>query len=156
MSKKSDRISIRLSPDMKKQLDEYASRKNETLSQSVEQALNSFFGAEDYWTILWKRMNRQHKAMTTTHADVEALIEIILLAIQYMFTLAPGLDENSIREQDQKSQSRIKFNKFLDSARSRIEKGGLFHDIVNSTERSVASSVFNAADEYDETEGGKQ
>lgn len=69
--------------------------------------------------------------MTTTNAEIEALIEIVMLAVQYMFTLVPGLDEEAIKDEKYQNQSAIRFEKFVASARSRIEKGGVFPEIFS-------------------------
>ena len=113
-------------PDLKKKVSNYALLNNCSLSEVVTTALNAYLEDDDYWTILFKRLNRERKAISNLERRIEMLIELILLQLQYWFALTPELSSEEFNQQ--KKTGYTYFTRFLDTYRDSLMKGGLLHE----------------------------
>lgn len=128
MSRK--QISFMPGAELKKKLEKYAAKNGSSVSEVVVNALNEFFEDENFWDILFKRLNRNQDAFKKNEQKINILLEMFDLFIYYFFALTAEF--SSEEERQLKDRAGVRHNKFFDSLCRQLQKNENFIERLNS------------------------
>lgn len=126
MGRIKDNFTIRLDRELKRKVGNYAIRNNCTMTDVVVSSLNAYLVDDDNWTMLFGRINRMRKAITNLERRIEMMIELMLLQLQYWFTLTPELTNEEFKQMKQRGD--VQFTKFIDIYKNSLMKGGILQE----------------------------
>ncbi len=115
---------IRLSPDVARQLAEYASRKRASQAEIVEAALVSFLspdGSERMEAAFSRRIDRVMRQMEQLDRNVEVGNEALALFVRFWLTANPPLPDSAMASAQ--AQGKERYDGFVQALARRLDTG---------------------------------
>lgn len=123
-SRKKQRLSVYLDPDVMKALAAYAARRDQSLSLIAEAGIASFLSpdaAERQEAATTKRLDQLDRRMTRMERDVGIAVETLAVFVRFWLTTTPALPEPAAQAARAKSSER--YEAFVAALGRRLAKG---------------------------------
>lgn len=116
---------FRLTPDISRQLAEFAIRKRATQASIVETAIASFLspdGSERMEAAVTRRLDRLTKQNERLEFQIEVTNEALALFVRFWLTANPALPEHAMAAAQ--AQGKGRYQSFVEALARKLETGG--------------------------------
>jgi predicted transcriptional regulator len=129
---KKQRLSVYLEPAIQKQLTDYASRRDHSLSLVAEAAIASFLSpdaAERQEAATTKRLDQIDRRMARVERDLNIAVETLAVFIRFWLTTNPPLPEST--QNAARAQASERYDSFVAALGRRLAKGPKLREEVS-------------------------
>lgn len=118
---RSEKMTVYISPKKLSKVKKYCAQTHESLSQFVNNLIDSYFDTETYWEIMLTRLDNHKEEIHSLKKDLIFIRESFLFFIKYFFANMQDFNSVELKEKAEK-KSKKGFKQFVNAMNDILEK----------------------------------